>query len=150
MAERREPTEPIPAGERRGSTEPLEPAPGADEARQRRLWLIAGILALILLFFVGFLVGREQGSGSGERRAQDVEPLRGPRLACARALDLADRTNRLLQRAVANRGALGRATVRGDTDTAAQLQAEFESVSTQYDRVEARLERLTERCRGAT
>jgi hypothetical protein len=149
MAERREPTEPIPAGERRGSTEPLEPAPGADDARQRRLWLIAGILALILLFFVGFLVGREQGPGSAER-AQDVEPPRGPRLACGRALDLADRTNRLLQRAVANRGALGRATVRGDTDTAAQLQAEFESVSMQYDRVEARLERLTERCRGAT
>jgi hypothetical protein len=150
MAERREPTEPIPAGERRGSTEPLGPAPGPDHTRQRRLWLVAGVLALILVFFVGFLVGREQGSGSAKQQARDVEPVKGPRVACARALDLADRANRLLQRTVANRGALARATVSGDTDTAAQLQAEFESVSRQYERAEARLERLTERCRGAT
>jgi hypothetical protein len=148
MAERKEPTEPIPAGERRGSTEPLESAPGPDDARQRRLWLIAGILALVLMFFVGFLVGREQGSAPAGPQTQDLERLRGPRLACARALRVADRANRLLQRAVANRGAFTQATVGGDEETVSQLQKEFESVSNQYDRVEARLERLTDRCRG--
>jgi hypothetical protein len=150
MAERREPTEPIRPSERRRSTEPLEAAPGPVDARQRRLWLAAGILALALAFFVGFLVGREQGAEPAERRASEVEAVKGPRVACARALKVADRGNRLLQQAVATQGAISEATVRGDTETAAGLRDELESLSQRYDRAEARLERLTDRCRGAT
>jgi hypothetical protein len=150
MAERREPTEPILPRKRRGSTEPLEAAPGPEDARRRRLWLAAGILALALAFFVGFLVGREQEAEPTVPRSSQAETVKGPRAACARALEVADRGNRLLRRAVATQGAISEATVRGDTETAASLRDELESLSGRYDRAEARLERLTDRCRGAT
>jgi hypothetical protein len=51
---------------------------------------------------------------------------------------------------VATQGAISEATVRGDAETAASLRDELESLSQRYDRAEARLERLTGRCRGPT
>jgi hypothetical protein len=139
-------TEPLPATKPE-STEPISAGhrPGLPD-RQRQLWLVAGVLALVLAFFVGFLVGREQAPAPEQQQAVDM--VTGRRVACARALNLADRGLRVLQRALANRVALAQATARGDTDLIGRFQEELDLLSTRFDKVEPRLERATERCRG--
>lgn len=139
-------TEPLPARTPE-STEPLaaghRPRP---PDRQRQLWLVAGVLALALAFFAGFLVGREQAPEPPQRAGP--EAVAGRRAACGRALNLADRGLRVLQRALANRVALSQATARGDTDLIARFQQELELLSGRFDKIEPQLEKSTERCRG--
>jgi hypothetical protein len=139
-------TEPLPASTPE-STEPMAAGrrPGPPD-RQRQLWLVAGVLALVLAFFVGFLVGREQAPEPAQR--EGPEAVTGRRAACGRALNLADRGLRVLQRALANRVALAQATARGDADLSARFQEELELLSNRFDRIEPRLEKATGRCRG--
>ena len=144
----RHPTEPLPAPRSRsGSTEPL-PSGGRPPsgARDRRLWIVAGILALVLAGFVGFLIGRGQAPGPKANRGP--EPVGGPRRACAAALELADRGIAVQQRALANRAALAEAVAVGDTDLIARLDEEFDLVSRRLDKIEAHMRKFAKRCRG--
>ena len=82
----RGPTEPLPA---RGGTQPMPPGQRPrSQARDRRLWIVAGVLALVLVAFAGFLVGRSQAPGKQATQAKPAA-VGGPRRACARALEFA-------------------------------------------------------------
>jgi hypothetical protein len=139
-------TQPLPTGT--SSTEPLAAGGGPTE-RDRRLWLVAGILALVLVFFVGFLVGRAQapdpGGGGTQQRQSDGGRITD-RQACGRAVKLLEKAVALNLRALANRAALAEATAEGDTEVIAGLQEEIRLISRRFERTEKRAERFADRC----
>ena len=129
------------------STEPLA-AGGAPTGTDRRLWVIAGVLGLVLLFFIGFLVGRGLGSDEGTGVKSSATPVKiTSRQACGVALTLAEKALALQQRALANRAAAAQATADGDAELIGRLNAELEGLSQRLDKVERRLERTADRCR---
>jgi hypothetical protein len=153
-------TEPMPPTGGRRSTEPLtasesrstvglpaghRPAP---DARDRRLWLIAGVLALILAFGAGFLVGRGQGEEPGETPGQKQADGQGPikKQVCAKAVKAGQKTVTIQERAVASLGALVRATAEGDDSLMVALNAELQRLSGRFEKVNERAEGLAERC----
>jgi hypothetical protein len=143
-------TEPLPETAR-GSTQPL-PVRGSPEG-DRRLWFVAAVLALVLAFVAGYLVGRG-GSEGRETKAAGQETTEsekdqaggGRRKACAKAVTVAQKALALQGRALANRAALAEATAAGDEELAALLNAELQTIGEDFDRVEARLDKLTARC----
>jgi hypothetical protein len=138
----RDPTEPLPEPRPRTRTRP--PTPDGD----RRLWIVAGVLALILAFVAGYLVGRGGGQPAQAPVAGTTDAETGPvkRRACLKAVRTARRAQAVQSRALANRAALVQA--RGDEELVARLNAELETLGQRFDRIEARFERLAERCGG--
>jgi hypothetical protein len=139
-------TQPLSTGG--SSTEPLA-AGGGPTDRDRRLWLVAAILALVLVFFVGFLVGRAQAPDPDEGKTQQAGPDGGritDRQACGKAVDLLEKAVALNLRALANRAALAEATAEGDTEVVAGLQEEIRLISQRFERTEDRAKRFADRC----
>jgi hypothetical protein len=140
-----------PPGERR-STQPL-PAETlrsrtAPEARDRRLWLVAGGLALILAFVAGYLVGRganeEPVTGTAKEQANGQGQIK--KQVCVQAVRANQKAVAIQERAVASFGALVKATAEGDDSLMAALNAELEGLSERFERVRKRANRLSERC----
>jgi hypothetical protein len=140
-----------PSGERR-STQPL-PAEtlrsrSAPEAPDRRLWLVAGGLALILAFVAGYLVGRGAGgepvTGPAKEQANGQGPIK--KRVCVQAVRANQKAVAIQERAVASLGALVKATAEGDDSLMAALNAKLEGLSDRFERVRKRANRLSERC----
>ena len=140
----RDPTEPLPQPRPRSRTRP----PSADG--DRRLWIVAGILALILAFAAGYLVGRggEQPAQAPVAGSADGETGSVKRRACLKVGRAARRAQAVQAEALANRAALAEATARGDEEGVARLNAELRSLGERFEKIEARFERLAERCGG--
>jgi hypothetical protein len=147
-----QPTEPMPPSGERRSTQPL-PAETprsrtAPEAGDRRLWLVAGGLALILAFVAGYLVGRGAGeepvTGPAKEQANGQGPIK--KQVCVQAVRANQKAVAIQERAVASLGALVKATAEGDDSLMAALNAELEGLSERFDRVSTRANRLSERC----
>jgi hypothetical protein len=140
-----------PSGERR-STQPLPAEPlrsrTAPEARDRRLWLVAGGLALILAFVAGYLVGRganeEPMTGPAKEQVNGQGPIK--KQVCVQAVRANQKAVAIQERAVASFGALVKATAEGDDSLMAALNAELEGLSERFERVRKRANRLSERC----
>lgn len=136
----REPTQPLPQpGARRA-----RPAPEGD----RRLWIVAGILALVLAFVAGYLVGRGGAEPAPAEQANAVEDgaTTVRKRACVKAVAAGRRAQKVQARALANRAALAEATARGDEEVIARLNAELSTLGDRFEKVEARFEKLAERC----
>lgn len=145
-------TEPMPPSAERRSTQPL-PAEtlrsrSGPEAPDRRLWLVAGGLALILAFVAGYLVGRGAGgepvTGPAKEQANGQGPIK--KQVCVQAVRANQKAVAIQERAVASLGALVKATAEGDDSLMAALNAELEGLSDRFERVRKRANRLSERC----
>jgi hypothetical protein len=106
------------------------------------------VLALILAFGAGFLVGRgqreEPGPAPGQKQADGQGPIK--RQVCAKAVRAAQKTVAIQERAVASLGALVRATAEGDDSLMVALNAELQRLSERFEKVKKRAEGLAERC----
>jgi hypothetical protein len=139
-------TEPLPEESRSTSGLPAGHRPAPD-ARDRRLWLIAGVLALILAFGAGFLVGRgqgEPGQAPGQKQADGQGPIK--KQVCAKAVRAAQKAVAIQERAVASLGALVRATAEGDDSLMVALNSELQRLSERFEKVDKRAKGLAERC----
>lgn len=140
-------TEELPPARPGGGTEPL--SAGSSRPRTSRpakrlpiAWLVVGLLAVLLVFFLGYLVGR-----SGRAAPEEPGPASGKTRACVRAATLSARVTRLHRQALANRAAFARALGQGDEVEVAALDTQLRELSSRIGETSTKARRALERCR---
>jgi hypothetical protein len=104
-------------------------------------WLVVGLLAALVVFFVGFLVGRA---------AEDEPATAGPAggKLCRRAANLSNRLTTLHREALANRVDYTRALTQGDQEELQALNKALAGMANQVDELRGKAVRALDRCRG--
>ncbi len=138
-------TEELPSTRSGGGTERLSTGSRPAPRRPSRLplaWLVVGVLAVLLIFFVGFLAGRagvaEPGAAAGGKE----------RRACVRAATVSARLTRLHQQALVNRVAFARALSVGAKEELETLDAQLRELSGTIEELRERSAKALQRCRG--
>ncbi len=155
----RDPTEPLRPTSRepirpdtRG-TEPLAPTPrygGSPPLRpsRRPAGLPGKLLAVVVLFLLGYLAGRATAPDAPAPAQQETARGGGGGAACRRALDLSLQVNELQRQALANRTQFTQAALAGDQDAMATLNESLGPVSQQLQEAQGRLGETVVKCRS--
>lgn len=158
------PDEPNVPGTPQGPTQPIRPpdpgtAPIPERVRQPiivpqrestigglpRPFVIAGVVALVLVFVLGFFIGHAW-DGDGETQATATGG--GRRAACQRALTISLQVSELQRQALANRTQAAQALAVGDEAQVQELNAALEPVATAIQEAEAQVAPAAERCKS--
>lgn len=141
-------TEELPPARRGRGTEPMPSAsarsgPSPPPRRPPLAWLVVAVLAVLLVFFLGYLAGRSGGAATEEAR-----PASGKSRVCVRAATLSAKVTRLHRQALVNRAEFARALGRGDELQVAALDSQLRALTSKIDRATTKAQRALQRCQG--
>lgn len=141
-------TEELPPARPAGGTEPLSagssrPRTSRPAKRLSLAWVVVGLLAILLVFFLGYLVGR-----SGRAAPEEAGPASRKTRACVRAAKLSAKVTRLHRQALANRAAFARALGRGDELEVAALDSQLRALSSRIGKTSTKARRALDRCQA--